>query len=89
MTATQRRVVRLTTGWLLASAAALALAGFLRFDLWAVLSVLGFLVIVQWTAPLSTLPAWRRRLRIPILLAFVVFFVAVASRLLERFAVFQ
>ena len=73
----QRRTLRLLAGWLLVSVAGLAAIGALTVSHWVVVSVLGALVVVQWTAPLSVLPAWRRRLRIPLAIAFLAFLAAV------------
>lgn len=77
----QRRTLRLLVGWLLSSVAGLAVAGALSVPHWVVVSVLGALVVVQWTAPLSVVPAWRRRLRIPLVVALLAFSAAVVYEL--------
>ncbi|WP_178917297.1 hypothetical protein [Natronomonas gomsonensis] len=73
----QRRTLRLLVGWLLVSVAGLAAVDAFTVSHWVVVSVLGALVVVQWTAPLSVLPAWRRRLRLPLVFAFLAFLAAV------------
>jgi hypothetical protein len=73
----QRRTLRLLVGWLLVSVAGLAAVDALTVSHWVVVSVLGTLVVVQWTAPLSVLPVWRRRLRLPLALSILAFLAAV------------
>jgi hypothetical protein len=73
----QRRTLRALVGWLLLSVAGLAAVDALTVSHWVVVSVLGALVVVQWTAPLSVLPAWRRRLRLPLAVAALAFLAAV------------
>lgn len=77
----QRRVIRLLVGWLLVSIPVLASAAVLTVDRWIVLSVLGGLIIVQWTAPFGVVPPWRRRLRIVLVLAGFAFVGAIGYEL--------
>lgn len=80
----QRRTLRLLVGWLLVSLAGLAAVGALTVSHWVVVSVLGALVVVQWTAPLSVVPPWRRRLRVPLVVALLAFLAAVGYDLFAR-----
>lgn len=77
----QRQTLRLLVGWLLVSVVGLAAVDALTVSHWVVVSVLGALVVVQWTAPLSVLPAWRRRLRFPLVFAFLALLAAVVYEL--------
>jgi hypothetical protein len=70
------------TAWMLLSILALALLGALSLELFFVLSLIGFLVIVELTAPFSVTPDWRRRLRWLIVLGLIGFGYIVIRRIL-------
>ena len=82
--ATRRRLqfVHLQAGWMLGSMVVLALLGSLSLDLFFVVSLIGFLVVVELTAPFAVTPRWRRRLKWVILLGLLVFAYIVVRRIL-------
>jgi len=83
--ATRRRVrfIHGVTAWMLATVLALALLGSLSLELVFVVSLIGFLVVVELTAPLNVTPAWRRRLKWLIAAGLLVFGYIVIRRILE------
>jgi hypothetical protein len=68
---------------MLASLIVLALLGALSLELYFVLSLIGFLVMVELTAPFEVTPEWRRRLKWIILLGLIGFAAIVIKRILE------
>lgn len=82
--ATQRRqrFVYGQTAWMLATVVCLSLLGALSLELFFVLSLIGFLVVVELTAPFAVTPRWRARLRWMILAGLVVFGYVVIRRVL-------
>ena len=82
--ATRRRLqfVHLQAGWMLGTLVVLALLGSLSLDLFFVVSLIGFLVVVELTAPFAVTPRWRRRLKWVILLGLLVFAYIVLRRIL-------
>jgi hypothetical protein len=68
--------------WMLGSILALTLLGALTYELFFVVSLIGFLIVVELTAPFNVTPAWRRRLRWIILVGLVVFSYIVIRRIL-------
>ncbi len=67
---------------MLASILALALLDALTVELFFVLSLIGFLVVTELTAPFAVTPRWRKRLRWIIALGLLVFGVIVVRRIL-------
>lgn len=59
----RERFIRAQVAWMLASVVVLALLDALTLDLFFVASLVGFLIVVELTAPVNVPPAWRRRLR--------------------------
>jgi threonine/homoserine efflux transporter RhtA len=68
---------------MLAVVVVLALIGSLELELFFVLSLIGFLIIIELTAPIAVTPAWRRRLPWFIAIGLVVFGIIVVRRILE------
>jgi hypothetical protein len=68
--------------WLLGSLLALSLLGSLSSELFFVVSLIGFLIIVELTAPFSVTPAWRQRLKWLIGIGLSVFGYIVIRRIL-------
>lgn len=68
--------------WLLATVVVLSLLDALSLELFFVVSLIGFLVVIELTAPVAVTPAWRRRLRWLVLLGLVVFAYIVVRRIL-------
>lgn len=67
---------------MLAVTLVLALLGALSLELFFVVSLIGFLVNVELTAPFHVTPRWRRRLRWIILVGLLVFGYVVVRRIL-------
>lgn len=61
---------------------ALALLDAVTYELFFVVSLIGFLVVTELTAPFQVTPAWRRRLRWIIAVGLVVFAYIVVKRIL-------
>ena len=68
--------------WLLGTVLALSLLGSLSLELFFVVSLIGFLVVVELTAPFAVTPTWRRRLKWLIAFGLVVFGYIVVRRIL-------
>lgn len=83
--ATPRRIrfVHAQSAWMLAALLALTLLGALSLELFFVVSLIGFLVVTQLTAPFNVTPRWRARLKWIILAGLLVFGYIVVKRILE------
>jgi threonine/homoserine efflux transporter RhtA len=83
--ATRRRLqfIQAQLAWMLAVVVVLALLGSLELELFFVLSLIGFLVVIELTAPIAVTPAWRRRLPWFIAIGLVVFGIIVIRRILD------
>jgi len=83
--ATRRRQQLLVgqLGWMLAAIVLLALLGALSLELFFVVSLIGFLIVVELTAPFAVTPRWRARLKWVILLGLLGFGYIVIKRILE------
>lgn len=83
--ATHRRLrfVHAQVAWMLAAVVVLVLLESLTLELFFVISLIGFLVVVELTAPFNVTPAWRRRLRWIILVGLAVFGYIVVRRIIE------
>lgn len=68
---------------MLTSVLALTLLDALTLELFFVLSLIGFLVVTELTAPFAVTPRWRKRLKWIIALGLVVFSAIVVRRILE------
>lgn len=78
----RRRFITGTLAWQLAAALLLVLLGSLTLELFFVVSLIGFLVVTELTAPFTVTPQWRRRLRWLIALGLLVFAYVVVKRIL-------
>lgn len=76
------RFVHATVAWLSASLLALVLLDALAPELFFVVGLIGFLVVVELTAPVAVTPRWRRRLAWLILVGLAVFGYIVVRRIL-------
>lgn len=84
MTSRQRkRFVRWQTAWMLGVLFALLALQSLSLERFFVVSLLGFLVLVQFVTPINVTPRWRRRLRWFVVLGLVVYGGLVVSYVLE------
>jgi hypothetical protein len=83
--ATPRRLrfVHGVVAWQLAAVLALTLLGSLEPELFFVVSLVGFLVVTELTAPFNVTPRWRSRLKWLIALGLAVFGYVVVQRILE------
>lgn len=68
--------------WALTSLFVLALLDAVTLELVFVVSLIGFLVVTELTAPFAITPRWRRRLRWVIAVGLVVFAIIVVRRIL-------
>lgn len=82
--ATQRRqrFVYGQTAWMLGAVLVLSLLGALSLELFFVVSLIGFLVMVELTAPFAVTPRWRARLKWIILVGLLGFGYVVVKRIL-------
>jgi hypothetical protein len=81
-----RRRQQFITGhlaWMLATVLVLTLLESLSYELLFVISLIGFLVVTELTAPFAVRPRWRRRLKWLIALGLAVFGYIVVRRILE------
>jgi hypothetical protein len=86
MTMATHRRMRFIYGqlaWMVAVVLALALLGSLSYELFFVLSLIGFLIVTELTAPFNITPRWRSRLKWLILAGLLVFAYIVVRRILE------
>jgi hypothetical protein len=83
--ATPRRMqfVRGQISWMVAVILGLVLLGALSYELFFVLSLIGFLIVTELTAPFNVTPTWRSRLKWIILAGLLVFAYIVVRRILE------
>ena len=79
----RRRFIHGQTAWMLLSVLALALLDTLTLELFFVLSLIGFLIVTELTAPFNVTPQWRTRLKWIIGFGLVVFAYIVVRRILE------
>lgn len=82
----RQRFVHAQLAWMLATVLALSLLGSLSYELFFVVSLIGFLVVTELTAPLQVTPRWRGRLKWFILLGLVGFAYVVIRRILDILA---
>ncbi|WP_411964437.1 hypothetical protein [Haloferax sp. YSMS24] len=82
-TARRERFIRAQLAWMLGATLVLVLLDSLSYELVFVVSLIGFLVVVELTAPIAVTPAWRRRLLWLIGGGLVVFGYIVVQRILE------
>lgn len=68
---------------MLGSAFVLVLLDSLTGELFFVVSLIGFLIVVELTAPFNVTPVWRKRLKWIILVGLAVFGYIVIKRILE------
>jgi len=62
-TARRQRFILGQAVWMLGTLVVLATLSSLSFDLFFVVSLIGFLVVVELTAPFNLTPWWRARLK--------------------------
>jgi len=82
-TARRQRFVLGQAVWMLGTLLVLAALSALSLELFFVCSLIGFLVIVELTAPFTVTPEWRSRLKWVVLAGLAVFGYIVVRRILE------
>lgn len=82
-TSRRMRFIYGQVAWMVATVLVLVLLESLSYELFFVLSLLGFLIVTALTAPVAITPAWRRRLRWIILLGLLGFTYVVIRRIIE------
>ena len=78
----RRRFLHGQVAWMAAALLALAALDALSLELFFVVSLIGFLVVLELTAPLNVTPTWRRRLRWILAVAMIGFVAIVIRRIL-------
>jgi hypothetical protein len=73
VTTRRRRFANSQIAWMLASILGLTLIGALTFELFVVVSLIGFMLLTIATAPVNLTPRWRARLKWPIVVGFLIF----------------
>lgn len=79
----RRRFIHGQTAWMLLSILALTLLDTLTLEIFFVLSLIGFLIVTELTAPFNVTPLWRTRLKWIIALGLLLFGYIVVRRILE------
>jgi len=79
----QQRFLHAQAVWMCAVLLLLAALGSLTLELFFVLSFIGFLIVVELTAPFNVAPAWRARLKWLIALGLLGFVSIIVWRILE------
>jgi len=78
----RQRFVHAQAAWMLAVLLVLAVLGALSYELFFVLSLIGFLVVIELTAPFNVTPRWRSRLKWLVVLGLLGFAYIVIRRIL-------
>lgn len=78
----RQRFIHAQTAWMLVTIILLAVLNTLSLELFFVLSLIGFLVVTELTAPFNVTPEWRSRLRWIIVIGLAIFGYIVVRRLL-------
>lgn len=78
----RQRFVHGTVAWMLGAVVVLVLLESLTLELFFVVSLIGFLVVTELTAPFNLTPRWRSRLKWLILIGLAVFGYIVVRRIL-------
>lgn len=78
----RRRFIHGQTAWMLATIVLLAALGALSLELLFVVSLIGFLVVIELTAPVNVTPRWRSRLKWLVAAGLLVFGAIVVRRIL-------
>lgn len=78
----RERFIHAQVAWMLGTILVLALLQSLTLELFFVVSLIGFLVVTELTAPFTVTPAWRARLKWLIALGLLAFAYIVVKRIL-------
>lgn len=83
VTRNRERFIGGTLGWMLATVVSFTLLDSLTYELFFVVSLIGFLIMIELTAPFNVTPQWRARLKWIIALGLIIFGYIVIRRILE------
>lgn len=86
-TGRRQRFVRGQTAWMVVTVLVGTLTGILSYEFLFVSAFIGFLVLVELTAPFNVTPRWRSRLKWLVLLGIVGFAYIVVQRILRAIEV--
>ena len=78
----RQRFIWANLAWMLVATLSLVLLDSLSYELYFVISLIGLLIIVELTAPITVTPTWRARLKWVIVLGMGVFGYIVIQRVL-------
>lgn len=78
----RQRFIHANLACLLSGALVLALLDSLTYELFFMVSLVGFLIVIELTAPSSITPAWRRRLKWLVVIGLFGFIYFVTQRIL-------
>lgn len=78
----RRQFVTGTVAWMLAAATVLVALDALSLDLFVSVSLIGFFVVAELTAPVAVTPTWRRRILVVGALGLLLFGYIVVRRIL-------
>lgn len=78
----RQQFIQGTIAWMLATATVLVLLNALSLDLFISVSLIGFFILAELTAPVSVTPTWRRRIRVLGAIGLVIFGYIVIQRIL-------
>ena len=78
----RQRFIHFQTGWMLATLFLLVVLNALTLELFFLISLIGLLIVVEFTAPFAVTPQWRARLRWIILLGLIGFGYVIVQRIL-------
>jgi hypothetical protein len=79
----RQRFVQGQAAWMLVALVVLAVLGALSLELYFLVSLVGFLVVVELTSPINVTPQWRSRLKWIVLLGLLLFGYVVVQRILR------
>ncbi len=82
-TTRRQRFIHGHLAWMLATVLVLSLLESLSYELFFVVTLIGFLVVTELTAPFEVTPRWRRRLKWLIAIGLLGFGYIVINRILE------
>ncbi|WP_436932809.1 hypothetical protein [Halosimplex halobium] len=78
----RQQFVSATLAWMLAATLVLVLLDALTMDLFVSVSLIGFFVVTELTAPRAVTPTWRRRIYVIGALGLILFAYIVIKRIL-------
>lgn len=83
----KKRVISANLVWIVGTFVSLAFLGFLTIEMVFIVSLIGFILITEFTAPFGDSPRWRILLDAVIVLGFLLFGYIVIRRILEALPV--